>query len=80
MMSLLEYCKNVPRDIFIMSDSLLKHLGNLLAFHFLSLKSHHTHNQMLQFQCADGSDSEEDEEDLIEVETMPINVSDSSDD
>ena len=35
---------------------------------------------MLQFLCADGSDSEEDKEELIEVEAVSINVSDSSSD
>ena len=35
---------------------------------------------MLQFWCAGGSDSEKDKEELIEVEAMTINVSDSSGD
>ena len=30
---------------------------------------------MLQFLCADGSDSEEDKEELIEFESISINVS-----
>ena len=35
---------------------------------------------MLQFWCADGSDSEEDKEELVEVEAMSINVYESSGD
>ena len=45
---------------------------------FLSLKCHHRNNQMLQFRCADGSDSDEDKEELIKVEAMSSNVSDIS--
>ena len=33
---------------------------------------------MLQFQCAYASDSEEDKEEFIKVEAMPINVFDIS--
>ena len=78
MMSLVEFCKNVPGDIFGASYSQLNHLVNLLISTFFYLKYHHRHNQMLQFWCADGSDSEEDKEELIEFEAMSINVSDSS--
>ena len=63
-----------------MINSKRKQLGNILIFHFLSLKSHHRHNQTLQFLCEDGSDSEEDKELLIEVEAISINVSDISGD
>ena len=45
---------------------------------FYHLKSHHRHNQMLQFSRVDGYDSEEDKEELIKVEATPINVSDRS--
>ena len=44
--------------------------------HFPPLKSHHRNNQMLQFICVDGCDNEEFIEELIEVESMPIYVSD----
>ena len=33
---------------------------------------------MIQFQSADGSGSEEDKQELIKVEAMSINISDSS--
>ena len=80
MISLAKYCKTVPGDIFGASDYELKRLVNLLIFHFFSFNSHHRHNKMLQFWCADGSDSEEDKEELIKVEAMPIYVSVSSGD
>ena len=66
----LELCKPVPGDVFGASYYQLKCLVNLLILHFLSLKSHHRHNQMLQFLCTYGSDSEEYKEELIEVEDM----------
>ena len=47
---------------------------------FYHLKSHHRHNQVLQFSRVDGYDSEEDKEELIKVEAVSINVSDSSSD
>ena len=80
MMSLVECYKTVPGDIFGASYSRLKRLLNLLIFQFLSLKYHHRHNQMLEFWCADSSDSEEDKGELIKVEVRPINISDSSGD
>ena len=70
MMSLVECCKNVPADIFGAIDSWLKQLGNLLIFHFFSLKNNHRNIQMLQLLYSDGSNSKEDKEELIEVEAM----------
>ena len=60
MMSLVEFCKTVPGDIFGISDYLSKQLGNLLILHFFFLNFHHINNQMHRFLCADGFDSEED--------------------
>ena len=79
-MSLVECCKTAPGYIFSATDSRLKWLVNILIFHFLFLKEYHRHNQMIQFWCEYASDSEEDKEDLIEVEAMPITVYDSSGD
>ena len=42
------------------------------------LKFHHRHNWTLQFQCAGCSNNEEDKEELIKLEVITINVSDSS--
>ena len=70
MMSLLEFYNTVPGDIFVTSDYLLKQLVNLLIFHFLALRYHHRHNQMLQILCADGSYSEGGKEELIKAEAM----------
>ena len=44
--------------------------GKSVDFHFLTLKYYHRNNQMLQFWCADGSNSKEDKEEFIEVEAM----------
>ena len=60
MRSLIECFQTVPGDIFSAIVYRLKRLGNILFLHFSSLKYHHKHNEMLQFWCADGSDSEED--------------------
>ena len=49
-----------------------------INFPLFYLKYHHRYNQMLQFWCADGSESEGDKEELIKVEAMSINFSDSS--
>ena len=46
----------------------------------VSIKYHHRHNKMIQFQCTYGSDIEENKQELIEVEAMPINVYDISGD
>ena len=53
---------------------------NLLVSHFLSIKYHHRHNRTIQFQYKIGSDSREDNKYFIEVEAIPIDVSDSSSD
>ena len=49
-----------------------------INFHFFSLKSLHRNSQVLQLWYADGSNSDGDEYDLIEVEAGSINTSDSS--
>ena len=70
-MSLIELCKTAPGDIFGASDSLLQWPVNLLILHFFfSINSHHRHNKMLQFLCADDSDSEEYKGQLIKDEAI----------
>ena len=49
---------------------LIKAAEKSVDFHFLTLKYYHRNNQMLQFWCADGSNSKEDKEEFIEVEAM----------
>ena len=71
-------CKTVSEEIFGTSDSWLKWLGIILTWHIISLKYHHRKNKMLQLWYADGSESEEDKEELIKVEAISINVSGSS--
>ena len=70
MILLVEFYKNLPWDILETSDYRLKWLGNLLIFHFFSLKNNHRNIQMLQLLYSDGSNSKEDKEELIEVEAM----------
>ena len=53
-------------------------MGNPSISHLLYLKYHHRYKQTIQFWFADGSESEEDKEELIKVEAISINVSGSS--
>ena len=74
MMSPAEWCKNVTGDIFSTMVSWLKCLVNLLIYgHFLKIPPQTQSNASIW--CADGSDDEEDKENLIKVEATPINVS-----
>ena len=55
----------------------VKFTGKYINFpSFYSLKSHHVHNWILQFQFTDGSEDEEYKEDLIQFESIPIDISD----
>ena len=77
MISLVECCKTVPRDILGAGDSWLKGLGNI-SISDIFIEFNHRYNKMIQFWCVDGSDVEEDEEDFIGVEAISIEVSDIS--
>ena len=80
MIPLVEFCKNLPGELFGASYSRLKWLRNISIFKVFSLKYHQKYNQMLQFWCADDSNIEDDKKYSIGVEAMSIYISDSSDD
>ena len=53
----------------------VKLAGKYIYLPLFSIKYSNRQNKMFQCRCSDGSDSEEEKEDLIEVEAVSINVS-----